>query len=363
MRVVCYVSGHGYGHATRIAQLVDTLLRALRPEDLQIRTKAPAWPFRTKAATLEVLEREIDSGIKERNMFEQDVNETVKECLRICDIAPRIISTEAEDLCGTGCRVIVGDIPYLIGPIAEELSRKSGRSVTSVAIGNFSWDYIYQEYASVHGMSHAIQQISAWYRKVDHMFHLPLGHKMTAFQHVIDTPFLCRKPETSRAETRRELRIPNEAAVVFVAGRHAFLPETAVRELTENNCTILTDAANNPGADIYALDDEWTKRRFCDVLQASDVVVSKLGYSVAAECIAARVSLIYPPRHNYNEYDLLKMGIKDVLPNLEIPQDEFNGGYWWPQVQKLLGKGSETKIVDLKGDEIIAEAVLQGLDN
>jgi hypothetical protein len=345
--------------------VVERLLEKLGPNGAQIRTNVPTWLFPPGLCQNGLIfEKAIDSGIAELDVYDQNVGLTVERCLRICDKADEIVREEVDELRDVDCQVVVGDIPYLIGPIARELTRIKGRKVTSIAVGNFSWDYIYALYSSTERMSDAITKIKDWYGTVDHIYHLPFGHHMTAFTHVIPTPVLCRKPKLTKADARKLLGLDFSAPVVLIALRLRDLESvnTAAETLLEKGCFVLTfdEKVQLTHPRFRVLGKEWSPR-FVEVLRAADVIVSKLGYSIAAEAIAAGVALAYPPRRNYNEHELLQNGIKGVLLNREIPQNDFTDSNWWPYISELLSEQRIESHLDLTGDEMIAEGILKAL--
>jgi L-arabinokinase len=351
--IAYYVSGHGYGHATRTIAILSALLRTLSPRDIEIRTEAPHWLFQSLNAEVPLVRTQIDSGVAERDIFRTDVAKTVEDGLLICGAAGDIVTLEAQYLRRRGCRLIVGDIPYLIGPIAKKLG------VPSVAVGNFSWDHIYRAYtANYPRAKDLVSQIEEWYRLVDVLLRLPFGHEMTAFSNVVDMPLVCRRGTTSIGQTKRDLGLdPLRSATVLIALRHPTSVDAAVRDLAQRGCNIVAIADISlrvPG--LVVLNQEWSSR-FVDVVSASDVVVSKLGYGIASECAAAGVPLLYPPRLNYVEHGLLKRGLGKVLANSQMSKKDFETGEWWKHIEPLLSARRMQNTAD--GDLEVSRQILK----
>src|SRR5687768_167943 len=135
--VALYVTGHGYGHATRAAALA----RALRPWRVRVRTSAPAWIFREENPAAGRSAAEVDVGMLQPNGVELDLPRTLAAHLRFLDGWNEAVAREVSFLRALKADLVVGDIP----PLAFAAAAKAG--LRSAAVSNFSWDWILEEYA------------------------------------------------------------------------------------------------------------------------------------------------------------------------------------------------------------------------
>ena len=62
---------------------------------------------------------------------------------------------------------------------------------------------------------------------------------------------------------------------------------------------------------------------FADLLAASDVVISKLGYGMVAACVANGTSLLFPTRSGFREDIALRQGAQRYLRSYEISAERF----------------------------------------
>ena len=86
--------------------------------------------------------------------------------------------------------IIVGDIP----PLASEIRDEAG--IPTLAIGNFSWDFIYEPYIRQYSQfAYFVDEIRASYGKTDLLLRLPLHHEMEAFPKQHDIPLVMRERE------------------------------------------------------------------------------------------------------------------------------------------------------------------------
>ncbi len=356
MTVLFYISGHGFGHATRMVAVMKAL-RQLEPRmELLVRTGVPEWLFRGETQDdLFVFPAQVDAGVVEKDLFSQDSLATLEATAAFFSEGQQLVADEARFALERKADVIVSDIPPLASVIGHEIS------VPVVAIGNFSWDFIYRPYARQHPeYSYLISAIEEAYEKTTLMLRLPLGHEMRAFPNVQDIPFIAREPSSSADETRRALGLADcGCPIILVAVRQGFDVSKAVRRLAEDaGCKVLVfgDIGEPRHSDVLRLDKRW-QPRFLDVLAASDAIVSKLGYGIVADCLAAHTPLIFPPRLDWAEHDLLVEGLPGVLPALNMPMEEFRNGEWATQLARFLSGPMIWGDVDTGGAMIAAEII------
>src|SRR5512139_1731805 len=142
MTIVFYISGHGFGHASREIEIIDALL-ARRP-DLRVivRTSARRWLFDlTLTHPVELQELECDTGIVQIDSLRLDEAESIRRAAAFHRDLEARAAREARFLEGIGASLVVGDIPPLAFAAAE------AARLPSIAISNFTWDWIYEGYA------------------------------------------------------------------------------------------------------------------------------------------------------------------------------------------------------------------------
>src|SRR5512141_2071238 len=134
-----YVSGHGFGHSTRTAEV----LRVLRGRDPGLRivvsTTAPAFLFTgVVAPPLEVRHVAGDVGLVQKDALEIDEPGTVAAWRAFTRDWDARVAREARWLTDEGAGLVLGDIP----PLAFAAAARAG--VSSVALGTFSWVWLYR---------------------------------------------------------------------------------------------------------------------------------------------------------------------------------------------------------------------------
>jgi hypothetical protein len=359
VKVLFYVTGHGYGHATRNAAVMNALV-ARRPDvTLYARTEAPEWVFQNSVSAPVRYEKvRVDSGMVEKDLLAQDPAATLARAQQVFADAGRIVRDEAEFVRRNEIQVIVSDIP----PLASAIGRAAG--VPVLAMGNFSWDYIYAPFAErFPGFLPVIEAIRDCYASTDLLLRLPWSPEMEVFPRREAIPLVARQPQGEREETRRQLiaaGAPSDRPLVLLGGRFPSLsPQTLERVLRDGRWTLLSysdfGAGSLPG--LLVLEPEW-QPRFLEVLQACDAVVSKLGYGIASECVSCRARVLYPPREVFAEHPFIEAGLASWVPTQRIERPEFESGDWKEPLEALLSRPFDWPDVPLNGAEIAAEHIL-----
>lgn len=359
MRILFYITGHGYGHATRNTAVMNALA-ARRPDlELYVRTEAPQWVFEQSVSVPVHLEKvRIDSGMIEKDLLAQDPVATLERAEAVYSAAPAIIAAEAEFVRRAEIQVIVSDIP----PLASAIGKAAG--VPVVAMGNFSWDYIYQPFAERYpGFKPVIETIRECYASTDLLLRLPWSHEMEVFPHREQIPLVARLPQGDREQTRQRLHAlgaPKDRPMVLLGGRFPGVqPDMLHRVLDDAAVTLISfgDLGADPHPGLLVLGADW-QPHFLDVLQACDAVVSKLGYGIASECVSCRARVLYPPREVFAEHPFIEAGLAEWVPIQRIERAEFERGEWREPLEALLSRPFDGPEVPVNGAEVAADRIL-----
>ena len=112
--IVFYISGHGFGHASRSIEVINAIL-AQRPETrVGVRTSAPRWLFDlTVKGKVTYSTLECDTGVVQADALTLDEADSIRRAAAFhSDLVTRAAS-ETRSLRELGAGLIVGDIPPL----------------------------------------------------------------------------------------------------------------------------------------------------------------------------------------------------------------------------------------------------------
>ena len=177
----------------------------------------------------------------------------------------------------------------------------------SVIIANFSWDWIAQAFLeTIPEFQEMIDAVSTYYRKCDLLLRTPLAGDLSVFPNIVDIPIIARRARRSRTAVREELGISNGTPLVLLSfGGHGFHVPYEVYVNKYPDFTFLTFSSDPSAApNVITLNPQ--EAYHPDILNASDLVLTKLGYGIVTECISHGVPIAYPPRRNFPEFEVLE---------------------------------------------------------
>src|SRR5437879_11075239 len=132
--VALAVSGHGFGHAVRCAEVARALIGEFGVRTL-VRTDAPAWLFPEQTEQLPSPGWPLDIGVAQHDGLDLDIDATCRQWHAFAQKFDAHTRAEAELMGACGADIVVGDIP----PLAFAAAAMGG--LPSIAVGNFGWDW------------------------------------------------------------------------------------------------------------------------------------------------------------------------------------------------------------------------------
>jgi L-arabinokinase len=343
MQIVFYISGHGFGHASRDIELIDAIAAEDRGSRFVVRTTVPDWLFARARAAIDLQPLATDTGLAQIDTLRFDEHETVRQAAAFYRTFDERANAEAKVLRAAGADVVVGDIP----PLAFAAAERAG--VKSLALGNFTWDWIYSAYTAFEALApDVIPTIRAAYATATGALRLPFhgGFEPMAGR-VHDIPLIARRSRRDPAETRRLLGVAAGRPFVLASfGAYgASLPYETIS--ASGQFTLLTIGQRAPHGLAYE-----------DLVAAADVVVSKPGYGIVSECIANNTALLYTSRGRFLEYEVFVNEMPRVLRCRFISQEDLFDGRWSGAIAALLAQPEPPERPRVDGAEIAAGFVV-----
>jgi L-arabinokinase len=323
--IVAYVSGHGYGHATRTGEVLR-VLRDRRPDiPLAVVSAAPERLFtRAVPGPLQFRHLQCDVGLVQRSALEIDEEATVARVLEFAKGYGALVDQEARWLRASGAAVVVGDIP----PLAFDAGADAG--LPTVGLGNFSWDWIYRHLGARRpDVNAAADDAARAYGRCALLLALPFAGNLSAFPHRESIPLVARSPRVAGGEARRRLELPPHGTVVLFSfgGFGVELDRAALTSDPSFRLVFSEDVADR-------LDD--VGLGYQDLVGAADVVVTKPGYGIVSDVIGARRRLVYTDRGSFPEYPILVREMPSMVPAVYLPSTDLRAGRLTPAVQAAL---------------------------
>jgi L-arabinokinase len=357
--VVFYISGHGFGHAARQLEVIHAI--AARRPDLAIvlRTSVnPGLLSRSLRVPYTLLEGPCDSGLLQHDSVTHDDAGTARETLAFYNTFDRRIAADVARLTPYTVEVIVGDIPPLAFAVAHALG------CPSVAIANFTWDWIYEWQPGLAERPELLTQIRKAYGLATVALQLPFSHPFDMFRSVVPIPLVARHAVASRTDIRHRLGIPAERPVALLSFGGYGLQRLNVSNLDclDTWTVMMTDRTASPVTDsssvVFVPEERLrTEFRYEDLVGASDVVVTKPGYGILAESVANGAAVLYTSRGRFREYDLMVEQMPRVLRCRYLDQDALFAGQWRDALAALMQQPTPPETWATNGADIAAEHI------
>jgi len=364
--VLFYISGHGFGHASRDVEVINEL--GARGCRILIRSAvSPTLLARTLRVPYELLPGDCDTGVVQVTSVQNDDQATIAAAAAFYGEFPARVEADVAALAGRGVGLIVGDI----SPMAFEVAARLG--VPGIALANFTWDWIYETHPGfMPAGAPILATIRAAYRQATLALRLPFSGGFDVFDRVTPVPMIARRPTEPRERTRRRLGWSQTRRIALASFGGYGMPQL---DLTRLDCaedwtvvttdrvspnagplppyvTFLPEAAMGPGG-----------VRYEDVVAAVDAVVTKPGFGIIAECIAAGTPLLYTSRGVFREYDLLVAAMPKVLRSRFLAPADLFAGRWRSALEALVEQPPPPDTMPVNGAEIAAETILQQTRN
>jgi L-arabinokinase len=369
MTLVFYTSGHGLGHASRDIEVIQALVR-LKPEiRIVIRTSAPRWIFKTPAGNwpVEVDRVEADTGVVQIDGLRLDEDETARRAASFYADFDRRVDEEAAAIARLHAAAVVGDVP----PLAFAAAARA--RVPSIALANFTWDWIYEAYPSFGSLAPGVMDIiRSAYQSATRSLRLPLhGGFQPMARMTKDIPLIARHAGRSRAETRRALGMDQNTVIALASfgGHGVDLPYATIATSTRFSLLVTDHETGNGtgrhrGAHVVGM--AWLAERgfrYPDLVAAADVVVSKPGYGIVSECIANQTALLYTDRGRFREQDVFVAEMPRLLRCRHLSQDDLRAGRWEDGVESVLAQTPPPDRIETNGADAAARAILDTADS
>jgi hypothetical protein len=343
MLVVYYISGHGLGHASRSIELIEALTRRRPDLRVVIRTSADPWVFdRIRGPRVDVQPMVTDPGIVQMDSLRLDEDETARRAAEFHDGFDSRARDEAGYVRQLGAALIVADIP----PLAIAAAHQAG--IPSVAVANFTWDWIYAHYPQFDRIAPGvIDAIANAYAHATTALRLPIHGGFDSMQAVTsDIPFIARRSVRDPAETRRLLGVDGRRPVVL-SSFGAYGLDLPYDRLARSGLTVLSPQRHPPAG-----------LRYEDLVAAADVVVSKPGYGIVSECVANGTALLYTSRGRFAEYDVMLAEMPRLLRCRYLAPEDLVAGNWSGAIEGLLAQPPPTGQARVDGAAVAAARIL-----
>jgi L-arabinokinase len=356
--IIYYISAHGYGHGVRSCDIIRALRNEAPQVPVWIVTDLPEDFLRNRLGDdgIQIRRGSFDVGMVQKDSVRVDIPATRDRIMAVYAQREELVRQEAQWLLEQDAGVVVADIPA----IPLEAAARIG--CPALGVGNFTWNWIYSEFAGDDpGWHQVMDAIAEGYGCADRLLRLPFAEEMSAFRHQEDLPLVAHPGHARREELAAITGADPSRHWVLLSFTSLDWDSAALDEAGRcDDCeffTVLPLGWERPH--FYGVDRE--RMPFSDVLASVDTVVSKPGFGLVSECIVNRKPLVYVDRTEFMEYGILVEGIERYLRNVHIPQSDLYAGRLRDYLQAITHAPEPSEHLDAGGDVIAAQRILDAV--
>ena len=333
LRVACFVTPHGYGHAARASAIMAALHEQLPGAAFDIYTHVPRAFFEQSLdGPFDYHPLLSDIGLVQHDALHEDVPETIRRLDALLPFDPEHIQRVATRLRERETALVICDI----APMGILIAGEAG--LPSVLVENFTWDWIYEAYSESDPLivPHAAY-LAACFSRADH--HIQTNPVCNPANVDLVTPPVARKSRTASGHVRKQLGIvPGQRMVLVSMGgvpeQHDFLD--TLHEETSVDFVLPTGVAEmSRNGNVIELPHS-SEFYHPDLVGAADAVIGKIGYSTISEVFHAGVPFGYIGRPRFREAPPLADFVSRQIPSVPISPDQVRSGAWVSERLPLL---------------------------
>ena len=296
-KILYYISDHGKGHATRSIAIIRELIKSgyevyVRNSNVKkfLDSSLPKTPIYSGKTDVGPILNNFDLTV-DKDKSKLEISSWINNINSFADKETRIIKKVDPQL-------IISDIsamPFLAAKKNE---------IRSIGISNFSWYDVlkFLPKDQLHTLLRA-------YDEAEMVLQLKMGTKMEHFKLKKKIGFISRKNTISRKLLREKLGISdNQIVVLFAMGNssHEF-------DLEINNDVKILSMSTRVDKKLRPLDCS-NGVEGQEIVNASDLIICKLGYGLISECLTAGTPFFYVLDPNHLE----QKAMADFLTNQRL---------------------------------------------
>jgi UDP:flavonoid glycosyltransferase YjiC (YdhE family) len=321
MKLVYYITAHGYGHAVRSCAICQ---RFSKDVQLIFRTLIPEKFFKDELERpFSYFPGQFDCGCVQRDSVTVNKEETLENYMRVAEKNEARLRGEIDWVLKEGIDGIVSDIP----PFAFEVARGAG--ISSVAATNFTWYDIYEPYA-VHSpvFQPCLGKIKEQYAMADLLLELTPSTGMPYFRNRLEVSLVGGRGRNVRERLKSHFGLARGKYVGLIYLGEFGMGGASWKGLEKFEDWDFIGIYPMPGrpANYHRVGKEHFA--YLDLIASSDVMISKLGYGIFAQALMNGTPLIYLPREDFAEYPVLHKAVREWGHGYCLPGEDYRSLKW-----------------------------------
>lgn len=351
MNLYYYVSGHGFGHISRSSLVISELVKSPWINSVHLvseRIDFMDWDH----PKLRKRYRALDTGVFQIDSLSINLEQTELSLRNFEKEKNKILSEEVKYCKQNHIQLVITDSASLPISIAIDVG------IPSLFLGNFTWDFVYKNYAKHSSFfSEIAEKIHVEYTFATEALILPFHCPMPSFLESSEPGLLGRKPKRNKEEVRKSLNFAKEISYGLLAfGAYGLGPtETNFPKLLED--VVLVSSGTNLQAkstNVLVIDTPY----YPDLVNACDFVITKPGYGILSECYFSSTPLLYTDRGDFAEYPILVSALESYFVSSYTTQSQIWEGDIGEALDSIRKKKWPDKVLKTDGLETIISHIL-----
>lgn len=328
--IAYFVTPHGFGHATRAAAVMAALQKRDPNIHIHIFTQAPKRIFtETLPHSFTYHDLLTDLGLVQLTPLEADLPATIERLNTFYPLDQNLVTQLTQQV--HSCACVCSDI----APLGIAVAQKA--NIPSLLIENFTWSWIYEPFVADHpDFTPHITYLKDLFQSAT--YHIQTRPICDPTPSATPVNPVSRDNRQTRAQVRQTLGLSETSkAVMITMGGIPFQYEGSKHLSNLSNTVFLLP---NSGTTLHRENNlihipNTSPIFHPDLVLASDLVISKVGYSTLAEVYQAGTPFAYIPRPEFRESAALISFIKTHMPSLPISNTDFESGTWLTSLPDL----------------------------
>jgi hypothetical protein len=334
LRIACFVSSHGFGHATRISAVISQLSQKTKSLEVYIFSQTPSWFWYLNLphnCIVRVIEEVTDIGLVQQGPFHHSLINTHSRISQWLPFSESRLKKPLSLLVKQDPHLILSDI----SPLGIELGNRL--QIPSILIENFTWDWIYQSYLNQYReFEQVINRLKKIYLKADLRIQcLPFCEKKDNCPSIKP---IFRPPKIGRDVVYSKLGLnSNDKYLILTTG--GIPMEHQVLECYKDFYIIIPgnySSIKRTNRLIYLPMN--CELPFIDLVKSSQLVIGKAGYGTVSECWGMNIPFLGVFRDKFPESKVLRKFCQENLCFNEISHSSFISGSWlenWKELKPI----------------------------
>lgn len=328
----CFISPHGFGHATRTIAILEALQSTRENLHVQLLTTVPEYLFRATTLNYSYHPVTVDVGFVQKDSFTVDLPGTAEALDRLFPVTTANLEV-VQTICSSS-DLVVSDISAFGIKVAQECG------IPSILVENFTWDWIYDQVGTPPELKKYISFFKTLYGQAD--FHIQTEPICLRQAGTMTCSPVSRSLRSPPEEVRQKLH-PGDRKIVLITTGGIATELPFIHHLSRHDDYFFILAGQERQAhlspNVLALSHK-SDYHHPDLINSSDLVICKSGYSTIAECCQTKTSIVCIHRPEFPESAILESFVHEHLNGVVYDRQEFLEGTWLQRLPGLMDRRS-----------------------